>query len=116
VQDQTVEVPLDDHVLARCHWSVEPEQVTHVSIAHVMPKIEVEQIITSHENVAVRRLMKRALEEAPPMPNRLLRAQPHAQAPVVGIVPAGVTPTVLETGPHAWRLALQDGIAGWMQD
>jgi hypothetical protein len=116
VQDQTVEVLLDDHVLARCHWSVEPEQVTHVSIAHVMPKIEVEQIITSHKNVAVRRLMKRALEEAPPMPNRLLRAQPHAQAPVVGIVPAGVTPTVLETGPHAWRLALQDGIAGWMQD
>jgi hypothetical protein len=106
---------MDDHVLARCHWSVAGEHVSRAAIAHVMPMAEIDKIVAEHEDVQVRQVMKRAKAVPALAPERLLRAAPERDAAVVGLVPAGIEPRVLDAGPRGWCLVLRDGVTGWLE-
>lgn len=114
VRMQTVEVDMSDDVLARCHWSVAGPRVTILSVAHALPAAEFNALVEGFEDTTVRHTLRRSRAAPPPLPDRLLRAEPKAASSIIGLVPAGVEPTVLETGAEGWQLAVHDGVAGWM--
>ncbi|MGE0679516.1 MAG: hypothetical protein AB7P69_01220 [Candidatus Binatia bacterium] len=125
--EETITVKLSDNTLIYCRYR--PGNEVETEVVHTLREEDISSIAaTETEGVgreAVANFLhttRRAVAPAAALATiakseRLIRAGANADSPVTGIVPKGLTPTVLESalGQKGWDKVLYRSVVGYMR-
>ena len=114
VKQTDVDIKLDDHVLAQCHWSQCNVQVQPIVLSQTLAPTDIAEIAESHEDENIRREVKKVLSAAPPVRDLLIRFEASKDATVVGVAPTLNDVELVEEGEDGWKLVNYRGIVGWV--
>lgn len=111
-------VPLDDNVLAVACWTRAGEREAEpVILSRVIDSAALATIAEEHGDEGTRHELHaaRMLQAAPPPPAaRAIRAEPAAEASVIGIIPPDGEPELVEQSATGWLLMNYRGVVGWV--
>jgi len=114
VKQREVDIKLDDHVLAQCHWSQRQVQIQPIALFRTLAPRDIAEIAESHEDKNIRRELREVLSAAPPARGLLMRVEASKSASVVGIAPTLNDAELVDEGEDGWKLVNYRGIVGWV--
>jgi hypothetical protein len=114
VKKTDVNIKLEDHVLAQCHWSRGEVQEQPVVLSRELPAVDMAEIAKSHSDQNIRRELREVLA-APPVRDLPIRVEAREDASVVSVVPILDDAEMLEEGEDGWKLVNYRGIVGWVK-
>lgn len=110
IRETELTVPLDDNVLAQCHWHPAQLQEAEVVLAHV--SIESANKLTAERaKTGFRAKISPATEPPRDLP---IRAEASEQAPILGITPTVEAADLVEPGQNGWLRINYRGVVGWV--
>ena len=114
VEQTEVDIKLDDHVLAQCHWSRYQVQEQPVVLSRTLAPADLAEIAESHGDENIRRELGEALSAAPPIRDLPIRIEASEGASVVGVAPTLNDVELVEEGEDGWKLVNYRGTVGWV--
>jgi hypothetical protein len=115
VKKTDVEIKLDDHVLAQCHWSQSQVREQPVVLSRTLAPADISEIAESHRDENIRRELREALSVVLPARDLPIRVEAREGASVVGLVPMLNDAEVVEKNEEGWKLVNYRGIVGWVK-
>ncbi|GJL68524.1 MAG: hypothetical protein NPIRA06_11590 [Nitrospirales bacterium] len=115
VKETEVDLKLDDHVLARCHWSPGQMQEQAIVLSRAIEPAVMAEIAESHEDEHIRRELREVLSAAPQVRDLFIKVQPSDGALVIGVISALKDAELVEEGESGWKLVNYRGIVGWVK-
>ncbi|MDA0525774.1 hypothetical protein [Methanococcoides alaskense] len=114
VKQTEVDIKIDEHVLAQCHWSRYQDQIQPIVLSQTLVFEDIAEIAENHEDENIRRELMDFLSAAPPVRDFPIRVEASDIASVVGVVPTLNDADLLEEGDEGWKLVNYRGIVGWV--
>jgi len=114
VKHAEVDIKLDDHVIAQCHWTPLPITGQRNLLSRTPAPADMAERAESDEGEGTRAESKVPLSAVAPVRDLLIRAEASEGASVVARAPTLNDAELVEEGEGGWKRVNYRGIVGWL--